>query len=523
MEPDDEAPLTLSKWPFYVGDCLLVGIALAIAMLGGWQLSNWQVATCVIAVALGAALFVLPYVVGYHMRRGEVADDQTAEMRLLQAHLKRLEAALIDCHERIKALESASGSARQYELLAAAVDQKFAAAAQTVAGLSSEVVAIGGFKAEQLAAMNALQAQLDGLSAGSVDSTVGGVHLDAFQARVAELDTRLTQIAEPIESVNSRLQAVEAAAAAQESMGKPAPRAARQRRTSDSGLLHRAMQEKQDSSSTAVSRIIDAKLNLKQAAGTPKAEPTAGPTTESCELTEQLESIASPPLAVVAVSTDPVESTDVSLEASESVEELTAEGGAEMEAAAETPAEHDALPEAIAVLQDPELPAEVPQLELDDQESAREPELWGAVVGTHVAVEVPAASETSAESSTETAGEAKECGEETLAETAPEDLFAEVVSPLASRVSVKKNDAVLTVSILIGIGNKPYLRGSGWGLRWEAGVPMEFEELGKWCWVAPADMDGSVEVQVFRNDEDADRKGTHVLEAGQKLEVTPVF
>ena len=60
MEPDDEAPLTLSKWPFYLGDALLVVTALAIAILGNWQLTDMQVIACVIAVALGAVIFGLP-------------------------------------------------------------------------------------------------------------------------------------------------------------------------------------------------------------------------------------------------------------------------------------------------------------------------------------------------------------------------------------------------------------------------------------------------------------------------------
>jgi hypothetical protein len=92
-----------------------------------------------------------------------------------------------------------------------------------------------------------------------------------------------------------------------------------------------------------------------------------------------------------------------------------------------------------------------------------------------------------------------------------------------ARTKVKKNDAVLTASVFIGIGNKPYLRGSGGGLSWEKGAAMEFQEIGKWQWVAPVDLDATLEVQIFRNDEDADTSGRYTLEPGQKLEVTPVF
>ena len=52
---------------------------------------------------------------------------------------------------------------------------------------------------------------------------------------------------------------------------------------------------------------------------------------------------------------------------------------------------------------------------------------------------------------------------------------------------------------------------------------MDFEEIGKWRWVAPADLAGPVELQIYRNDEDPDRNGRHTLDPGQKLEVTPIF
>lgn len=483
MQTDDEAPLTLSKWPFYVGDGLLVGIALAIATLSGWQLSNWQVASCVMSVALGAALFVLPYVVEYNMRRGEAADDRSAEMRLLQAQLKRFEAALIACNERLDGLESAAGSARQYQLLAAAVDQKFADTAQVVDRLTAEIAAMEAGKSEQLSMLTTLQAQVAQLSADAdADGAAAtSADCDGVRARIEDLNTRLIQAVEPIESFDARLQALEVAA--KESLEKRAPRAGRQRRTADSGLLHRAMQEKQDSSSTAVSRIIDAKQKLTQPLESSEAESIVAATAEPSE------PIASPVLA-------------------------DAREFAEVDTGADKPTEPDVLPAAKSASQGAELSAAASLLEPDDQASTSEPQPEVAAGQGREVPDVPAVEEPA---------EAQSGDVVAIAEAPEEDLFGEVVQPLPSRASVKKNDAVLTVSILIGIGNKPYLRGSGAGLNWDSGVPMEFEEIGKWRWVAPADFDGSVELQVFRNDEDADRKGTHVLQAGQKLEVTPVF
>ena len=143
MQPDDEAPLTLSKWPFYLGDALLVVTALAIAILGKWQLTDMQVISCVIAVALGAVIFGLPYVVEYSMRVREEKDDRASELRLLKKHWPKAEAGLLQCHERLNKLESGSGSVDQRcELLASAVDQKLNQASQASATLSQQVAAI---------------------------------------------------------------------------------------------------------------------------------------------------------------------------------------------------------------------------------------------------------------------------------------------------------------------------------------------------------------------------------------------
>ncbi len=52
---------------------------------------------------------------------------------------------------------------------------------------------------------------------------------------------------------------------------------------------------------------------------------------------------------------------------------------------------------------------------------------------------------------------------------------------------------------------------------------MEFVEIGKWQWIAPANLDEPVELQLFRNDEDADSTGKYALEPEQQLDLSPVF
>ena len=80
----------------------------------------------------------------------------------------------------------------------------------------------------------------------------------------------------------------------------------------------------------------------------------------------------------------------------------------------------------------------------------------------------------------------------------------------------------VVANVMIGIGNKPYLRGEGPGLSWEEGVPMNFIEIGKWAW-SPSRKNASLTVQLYRNDNDPDQSGKIDVQAGEKIEITPDF
>ena len=80
----------------------------------------------------------------------------------------------------------------------------------------------------------------------------------------------------------------------------------------------------------------------------------------------------------------------------------------------------------------------------------------------------------------------------------------------------------VVANVMIGIGNKPYLRGEGPGLSWDEGVPMNFIEIGKWAW-SPSRKNASLIVQLYRNDNDPDQSGKIEVQAGEKIEITPDF
>ena len=88
---------------------------------------------------------------------------------------------------------------------------------------------------------------------------------------------------------------------------------------------------------------------------------------------------------------------------------------------------------------------------------------------------------------------------------------------------LKNSDLTSVIAnVMIGIGNKPYLRGEGPGLSWDEGVPMNFIEIGKWAW-SPSRRNTSLTIQVYRNDEDPDTSGKFEVKPGEKFELTPKF
>ncbi|MGB0742945.1 MAG: hypothetical protein ACPGSB_00330 [Opitutales bacterium] len=470
MHPDDDSQTTLSKWPFILGDILLVATALAIGILDNWQLTNWQVGACVAAVALGAAFFVLPYIVEYQVRVGEVKEGRAADLRSMEKHMLSAEQALDSLDARMRALEGAAANAdAPYTELAESLDKQ-----------------LSQFEAARVAqqeAISALQEHFKKLAAEEPPAPLDPEVLIQLEERLKALESRPTPEAKVSTAVVPKPPPAPAKPSLKGAVKKPAPepeprlseekptpepesiveepepetkevpkpqkqiglierpkREARERhRPEESRLLKRAITEKGDKSSAAVSRIIESKAKEKELPAKASAE-TEKPEPKAAEPEKKVSTVEAP-------KEEPLQPEKPEPELSQA-EKSKVEG------------QDDSL----------DLDAEVPAMDSSDM------------------------------------------------------LFddEEVSSPL-KKVKARKNDAVITAAVFIGIGNKPYLRGSGAGLSWEKGVLMEFQEIGKWRWVAPSETEEPLELQIYRNDEDADKSGKYTLEPGQKLEVSPVF
>ena len=111
---------------------------------------------------------------------------------------------------------------------------------------------------------------------------------------------------------------------------------------------------------------------------------------------------------------------------------------------------------------------------------------------------------------TEEEVEEVEIEEVTKTEEAPVEQKTESTAASASGTA-------LTINLMIGIGNKPYVRGTGPGLSMEKGIPMTFLGIGRWQWISP-DPEAPATIEVWKNDQSPLGEPLH-LSGGEPVEV----
>ena len=80
----------------------------------------------------------------------------------------------------------------------------------------------------------------------------------------------------------------------------------------------------------------------------------------------------------------------------------------------------------------------------------------------------------------------------------------------------------LIVTAYIGIGNRLFIRGSGPGLSWDRGLPLQFVSIGKWRWETPES--AAVQFKLFKNDDvECLALGVQTIAAGHQHEVRATF
>ena len=115
---------------------------------------------------------------------------------------------------------------------------------------------------------------------------------------------------------------------------------------------------------------------------------------------------------------------------------------------------------------------------------------------------------------------AEEETEEADDEEVIEEIEEEEAAPApadATESATGATGTALIVNLMIGIGNKPFVRGTGPGLSRDKGIPMSFLGIGRWQWVSP-DPEAPATVEVWKNDQSPMGEALH-LPGGEPVEV----
>lgn len=112
--------------------------------------------------------------------------------------------------------------------------------------------------------------------------------------------------------------------------------------------------------------------------------------------------------------------------------------------------------------------------------------------------------------------EADEIAEDEDAEADEEELALESAE-VAPAAAATAGGTALTINLMIGIGNKPYVRGTGPGLSPDKGQLMTFLGIGRWQWVSP-EPDAPATVEIWKNDQTPLGEPLH-LSGGEPVEV----
>jgi molecular chaperone GrpE (heat shock protein) len=122
----DTTGLKVPKWPFFLGDAVLLGLAWFIYFQGQGPLSRWEIAAVSTCVGLGALLGILPYLMEYR-----------ALLKLIEAN------ALGAAAEKIQNLETVAaqitGASRQWEMAQEQADKTAAMAKEISERMAAEV------------------------------------------------------------------------------------------------------------------------------------------------------------------------------------------------------------------------------------------------------------------------------------------------------------------------------------------------------------------------------------------------
>lgn len=531
-----------SKIPLYIADALLVLLALTVALQQGANLGAAQALLCCLAVLAGMALALAPYVLEYKLeasKRFEHTQEARKNFEIVFDDLASLRLALAELVERVENGEEKLSDlpALQKGLvdLRDAAKRKFGEIADSADDLAARVSKAESERKAQKTALEEIGADMvviKELFSASQESD--GDEFAQIRAQITELKDEILKLREAQIKHRSTVEPQKLSAPEPDTATTEEPQSA----------------TTEDGEGKAVNSVED---GATQSAETAEADAEQSDA-DGIETAEDAEANAEfSPAKILAGgllkrALEHAEDTKASVEKfvnmgakkdvtspsdAESFEEPFDQDGEKLGSFADeapaspelTDAEAQAIssgaetPPAPAAPQTAPISEKAPEIEAatDSPEDADEDFFERADSPLKVeSAQKPQQETPPAPPPTDTQSAEAAKNSENL-------LFDDLPISRESPVKPKKGDAVVVVNALIGIGNKPFLRGNGAGLSPDRGTPMDYLEIGKWRYVFPA-FDGKINFSVLKNDEvPPNGESEFSISAGEKTELNLFF
>ena len=457
-------------WPLYVADALLLLPVLAVvvpSIAGGGQPSGGALFLCTLAVLAGMVLALVPFALDYKIQsdqKRERADENQKNFEIIFDDLSSLRLSLAELVERVENNEALTADlpalSKGLSDLRDGAKQKFFEASE-----SADSIAAGLSKTES--AQKALKTSVEEIGADIV------VLKELFAASQESVNDELAQLRARIEEPETKptAQTVVDETSAEPKSGEDAESEPfSPAKILAGGLMQRALEQAQDTK-TSVEKFVAKAAQPNEEQPEPAAETQ----------TQVVSAEESPEEAEPNAADTEADSHETDTPPAPAAEQNPPQTKANAEASTVEKVEHpeDADED---FFDSADSPVNVESAQKIEEQPVPEPE-----------------------------------------KHAQNMLFDDIPLSRDPSVKPKKADAVITVNALIGIGNKPYLRGDGAGLSPDKGVQMDYLEIGKWRYVLP-DFDGQLHFKILKNDSvPPSGESEFTISRGEKLDLNLAF
>ena len=120
----DRLEFKMAKWPFFLGDAFLLGMAWFIYWESKYPLGRWEITACGLCVGLGAVLGILPYLLEY---RALLKLVETSTLESVTGKIQKLETVAAQISGATNHWHSAQEQADKTAALAREISERMSA------------------------------------------------------------------------------------------------------------------------------------------------------------------------------------------------------------------------------------------------------------------------------------------------------------------------------------------------------------------------------------------------------------